>query len=84
MTTATTNPTAWHDGCEREIFTVKCKAFATQQLRTVNRVIVDADCNVQVWKASDAVDEFEGGYFTPAHSLSHAMVAKIRRMAGVR
>ena len=80
----TANPTVWHDGCEREIYAVNCRAFSTQQPRTANRVIVDADCNVLVWKASDAVDEFDGGYFTAGHSLSVAMIAKIRRMAGVR
>ena len=81
---ATANPTVWIDGADREIFTIACRAFSTQQPRTANRAIVDSDCNVLVWKASNAVDEFEGGYFTAGHSLSHAMIAKIRRMAGVR
>ena len=81
---ATANQTVWHDGCEREIFAISCRAFSTQQPRTANRAIVDSDCNVLVWKASDAVDEFDGGYFTPGHSLSRAVIAKVRRMAGVR
>lgn len=70
---------------EREVFSVRCKAFPWQSAGTLNRVIVGSDCNIRVWMetASELIQDYDGGFFTEQHTIRIDIQRKILKLAGV-
>lgn len=69
---------------EREVLSIRCKAFAWQSAGELNRVIVDADCRIKVWMptAEEFIQEYDGGFFTDMHTLRSDVQRKVQKLIG--
>lgn len=69
---------------EREVLSIRCKAFAWQSAGELNKVIVDADCRIKVWMptAEEFIQEYDGGFFTDMHTLRSDIQRKIQKRIG--